>query len=379
MTAPISRDANSGAPSLSVEVIRDREGLSGLGPVWNDVLDRSELRSPFMRWEWVSAWVDTIGRDVDPFVIVVREAGQVVGLAPLGRCGDGTTRFLGVPQSDYAGLLAPADRPDVVDAMVGVLAVRGKETGPVVLDEMPDDTSGWHRLVDALRRRSLPVRVEEAGVCLLMPLDDPEASRKRYHKKNIKNYVNWFQKRGELGFRYAGGREAALELLDDLFEQHVERWNETPFPSAFRDEPVRAFYRRFVYDLHPEGVVRLCALDLDDEHLALYLYLVDHEVAYMYKPTFNIEHRAHSPGQVILRFILDHHLDGESPTELRALDYGRGDEGYKNRFATTPRVSWRVVIYRSRIAALAAEARHRLRQSVVVEKLLEWGILRRRG
>lgn len=364
------------AGPLAVTVVRSREEFAALEAGWRSILDRASLSSPFATWEWVEAWLATIGRRTELFIVVVREGSAVTGIAPLCKAPGGSATFIGAPQNDYGGVLVPAGRDDVLGAIARTIRDNIRELGPVVFDEMPDDTSQWRELARALREAGCRIRVDLAGTCMLMPLSDGDAARKVYYKKNIKNYINWFERQGELTFAFCEDPDDALRALEDLFEQHVERWDDTPFPSAFHDPEVREFYRRFLRSLHASGHARICSLDLDGEHLAMYLYLRYERRVYMYKPTFNIRHRDHSPGQVILRYILDDALDGDAKPD--ALDYGRGDEGYKTRFATEPRSSWRVTVYRSWWGKLLADQRYNLRRSWIVRKLLEWDVLRTR-
>lgn len=374
------RPATSSAQSSDAtraEILRDVASVEAVAAAWNELLGRSALRTPFMTHEWAMAWLATVGRDVRPFVVLVREAGQLVLLAPFCLRPDGVLTLIGLPQSDYAGLLFDPERLDAFRGLARVLLERRADFRRIELDHLPEDRSAWRELSDELAAAGFPVRASDAGDCLYASLEDVESVRKQYYKKNIQNYVNWFAKRGDLRYTVYEDLDSSLLALDALFEQHVVRWAETPFPSAFGREDVREFYRHFVTAMYDRGWVEISSLQLDDEFLALYLYFDFDGVIYMYKPTFNLEYKSHSPGQVILRFVLDRAL----AQGKQVLDYGRGDEAYKNRFADRVRANKRVIVYGSHWERRAAELRQALRESRLVDGMLKneriGGVLRR--
>ena len=63
---------------MNVSVLRTRAELEALGPEWNHVLQASRANTIFLTWEYISAWLDTVGSDIDLNVLAVRGAsGQL--------------------------------------------------------------------------------------------------------------------------------------------------------------------------------------------------------------------------------------------------------------------------------------------------------------
>ena len=68
MTATLSRSqasvsADKPAPSrrrpgpLTLDIVREQEEFLALSPWWDALVDECSTRSPFLRWDWVSLWL----------------------------------------------------------------------------------------------------------------------------------------------------------------------------------------------------------------------------------------------------------------------------------------------------------------------------------
>ena len=198
-----------------------------------------------------------------------------------------------------------------------------------------------------------------------MIITDKETAKKMYYKRNITSYINWFKKEGNFQYNIYADTDEALQRLDDLFAQHIYRWKGTPTPSYFANDGMKQFYRKFVSYMIPKGWVQFSGLTLDNKFLALYISFEYNNALYLYKTSFNPDFAKKSPGQVILRYIFDYALD----KNISELDFARGDEGYKDRFANAIKKNSRMIIYRNRPSQLAAKVFYDFRYSKFVDIL----------
>ncbi|HEX5083711.1 MAG TPA: hypothetical protein VFY40_16810, partial [Blastocatellia bacterium] len=68
---------------LAVEELSGAEALSLLAPEWKKLFDVTSA-SPFLSWEWISAWHKWLGQEKRPRLFCAREGGALVGLLALG-------------------------------------------------------------------------------------------------------------------------------------------------------------------------------------------------------------------------------------------------------------------------------------------------------
>src|SRR5262245_61548808 len=118
----------------AVAVSRHDGELAGLEPYWTALLDATHPGAPFRSAAWLASWWKHCSPGGDPYVLVARRAGEVVGLLPLYAqptvLGGRRLRFLGegVVGSDYLGVVARAgDARAVAWACAQWLALRNED------------------------------------------------------------------------------------------------------------------------------------------------------------------------------------------------------------------------------------------------------------
>ncbi len=368
MTVEPSTTPKASSPLHEVQVIEDVAALRELEREWDALFARCAGRTPFLGFDWAISWLESLGAQARPLVVVLRDDSGVRAIAPFCVTPDGSLTFIGHPQSDYADFIigVDTDPASALDQILEVVFARRRAWKVAVLDQLSEERSSAAGLREALVRGAYPFRYEKGDACAAMDLGDAAAAKKQYSKSNMSNYINWYRRNGDFRFETIEDETTALDRLESLFDQHIERWDGTSTPSSFLRPSMKEFYRTFVRRMHPKGQVRICTLRLDDGFLALYLYFELDGVMYMYKPTYNREFSKRSPGQVILRFLLDVALD----RGVREMDFTRGDEGYKHRFTNLSRENCRVTLYRDRWALRRATLVHDLLHARLADLLL---------
>ena len=121
-----------------------------------------------------------------------------------------------------------------------------------------------------------------------------------------------------------------LPLLNFFFEQHINRWAHTPFPSLFIDPVQKVFYKRLLEELAETDWLRFTCVNWQDRYVAFHFGFNYNGNFFWYKPTFEIALAKHSPGEVLLRQLL---LQAQCE-QAHTFDFGLGDEEFKKRFST---------------------------------------------
>ena len=68
---------------MQIDIITDRAGFEALREPWARLQDRIPDTSVFMTWEWLHLWWKHYGDGQELRLLVVRDAGIVVGIMPL--------------------------------------------------------------------------------------------------------------------------------------------------------------------------------------------------------------------------------------------------------------------------------------------------------
>jgi len=127
-----------------VETVTDPDRLRALAPEWEALASEAGLDHPFLTHEWVEAWWEAFGAGRDLHVLVVRDAGRTIAIAPLMR---GRIRICGLPVASLesignehtprGGFLVAPERRDAFAVLWDRLFRRGRPFKVVVLRQLP--------------------------------------------------------------------------------------------------------------------------------------------------------------------------------------------------------------------------------------------------
>jgi CelD/BcsL family acetyltransferase involved in cellulose biosynthesis len=360
---------------------------------WDALAARNPWATPFARWAFHRAWWDGYGANAhDETVLVVDPAAEargedaLVAIVPLmHRHGveptdailhtalrketDETVTplvptakvvFFGASyHADYATILAdPADLPDVVDALVDLLATAA---GPHEAHPEPWDAVDLRRLRDgdpalealrgAFARRAeaagWDIRVEVEDVCPVADLpagsdlDGFFATLGKKERHEIRRKVRRAEAAGTVELVRSADPGADLDAFIDL---HQKRWGaDGLFPPTEGGAMSRRFIARLFDLCAPESLLDLRFLEVDGRRIAAGVSFEDDAAVYYYNAGVDPEARDLSPGVVMVeRYVRDALSRGKA-----RLDFLRGDEPYKYEWGAVDSPIRRLLVART--------------------------------
>jgi CelD/BcsL family acetyltransferase involved in cellulose biosynthesis len=327
----------------------DRSELLRLGPEWEALLAGSQVRSAFMTWPWVSAWLDTLGRDADLEVLAARHPvdGRLLGVAPFFV---ESGRKLGVPFRSLrmigSGLAAPdhLDMPVAADAGLNVAthlweAVDRRRRWDFIDFDGMAIAGTLPRLL--LRRRG---DAAEETPCPYLPLeggwDRVEQRFGRNHRQNIGRYRRKLDREaGAPVVAWMVARSSDLEkTMDHLAAMHQAVRTAQGDRGSFATEAMVSFHRETARRMLAAGRLRLWRLDVGDSPIAVIECFRVGEVVSFYTTGFDPAWAAFGPGREIMARAIQGAID-EGALEF---DFLRGDEEYKASWGTETRTDLRI-------------------------------------
>ncbi len=140
------------------------------------------------------------------------------------------------------------------------------------------------------------------------------------------------QRLGAVEFRLVTGLDGLEEMLASYERVYLASWK--------RPEPFPGFIPGLVRMAAREGWLRLGGLFLDDEPVAMQLWLTANGVASIYKLAYDPRFARYSPGTVLTARMMEHAIDVDRVDEV---DYLVGDDDYKQDWMTHRRKRWGVL------------------------------------
>ena len=287
--------------------------------------------------------------------VAIRSAGQTLALLPMLRTGNRLTSLTTPYTCEYAPACAAGlDQATRIAAMVA-FGRFCRPCGVVRLDSLPAEWNGLGDLENGARRAGL-------------------------HVLRFDHFGNWYEDVAGLDWSaYVLGRAGALR---ETIKRRLRRADKLPHAQfdlltreAQMDRAVQAFesvYQRSWKDAEPfpafnaalmrasaaSGMLRFGVWSIGSQPVAVQFWVVRNGHAIVLKLAHDEAFKAHSPGTVLTALMLRHLLDQEHVTQI---DFGRGDDAYKQGWATRRRQRIGVLLVNPwRISGMAAVTRHTL-------------------
>jgi CelD/BcsL family acetyltransferase involved in cellulose biosynthesis len=300
------------------------------GPfLWQTLLERGQTNEVFLSWEWQSTWWESFGRG--RLLLIIAELNEKpIAIAPLFADG-GMVFFVGSGGSDYLDFVGDVSEPQVLDEILKTAMSCVPNFLGFRFYHVPDRSLTGKLLSAAALRLGLQCFDEGELAAPSLELEPVKAHAvSAANKKSLLRHERALRREGDLLVEHISCGEAIRQHLNEFFEQHIDRWNATAYPSLFLDPKQRAFYERLSLVASNTDWLRFTRVVWNGRPIAFH-FGFNYRGSYLwYKPSFAIDLARRSPGEVLLRQLLLAALDEGAAT----FDFGLGDEGFKSRFAT---------------------------------------------
>jgi CelD/BcsL family acetyltransferase involved in cellulose biosynthesis len=282
---------------------------------WSALADAVSL-SPYLRPEWMFAYLDAYEPDSALTTVTVRRHGEVIGALPLIRERSWffgvPVRLLRDPVQRYAPdpfdiACAPADTNAVAGAVWDALRTR-RDWDVIELVDLPETGAGW-RLMQLAHQAGHPVgrRLSRTSPFVQIPAGetDPLAALPVPPSKvraNLRRRMRNLEKIGPVELK------RWTEFSSDRFDQFLELehggWkgrNGTSIRSNPRDV---GYYRALAQGAARNGYLAMYALECDREPVAMHFGITDGHRYLVPKLAFSELHHEFAPGHLLIQEVI---------------------------------------------------------------------------
>lgn len=319
---------------------------------WDDLVSRSSTNTIFLSSAWLRSWTQVIEDTTQVLTFTAWRESRLVAAVALVASANQLT-FAASGFADYSDFIVDQSLSD--------------SDFDNVLTKLLNETKTYANSLDLARIPSVSRTVERlpfiAGwhetetAKTEAPIMDMQFVADRLKKKSIIRHAKKLSKSGELSCHTTAKQAQTEAELDAFFDQHIERWKQTDFPSLFHDEQKRAFYRALTKNLSENKSLRFSTVKLNGHLVAAHFGFFFGGVFTWYKPCFDPEFARYSPGEVLLK----HLLEQAKEDQAQFFDFTIGGEAFKFRFASETRYVFTYHLTSSR--AIATKRRLRLTAS----------------
>jgi CelD/BcsL family acetyltransferase involved in cellulose biosynthesis len=339
---------------MAMEIELHEGPVDSLLPEWGELFAADHRATPFQSPAWARAWWRWWADGARPWTLVIRDAGQVIGLMPLVRRQTASLRVLrvlGEEPADYWDVLAlPDRRPAIEKAMASELYRRCDEWDALIVKRLPADSATPGALAQSgLRTAELPATVCP-GMKLPATWDDYLATLTPKARTNMRRRLRTLDT-GELHVRNVNVEDLpdALRRWQDI---RIRQWSERDreLAPAHRSDAFREFLVDVMTALVPEGLALAWEFLHDGDVVGVYINFCDERTFYQYLGGFEPELRSLGIGRVATAYGIRTSI----AAGRQYYDFTRGDEPYKYTFGAVDRASPAMVVTSRRIRSRAA-------------------------
>ncbi len=336
--------------------VRRLQDFAEIGPErWAALCEQSGTNTIFQTYEWHTAWWEAYGEGSDLYLLVVEDGPDLAGIAPLMLSREAGGRkvlaFIGDYRSDYLDFIYDTGKPEAVPAIMTWLAgIRG-DWDSISLSEIPEGSPTHGELAPAARENHLHCAIVRKRECPTLVIKGNETQvGSIINKKKLRYYRRYFEERPGYNVRHLASCEEIDRYLEGFFEQHIARWAGTTTPSIFLEEKSRVFYGNLLASMCDKGWITFTVIESEGTPVAYHFGFVYKNVFVLYKPVYNPLLAGRSPGQVLIKELMEF----AAAQEYDEFDFTVGAEAYKHRFASDVRynTTYRILQSRADLAAL---------------------------
>ena len=343
---------------MQIDQITSIQAFDALEQDWRRLERLSSRNSLFLGWDWQRLWWHYYGTGRQLRILVARLSGRVVGIFPLYLETHRVFKLLRVRKlrpigaggdtapDDLGMVFDPAYERAVAQAFVDHVMDAVPEWQLLDLVDLPSDSALAACWLAAAQRA--PGRVGRTDGNAITYGDLPAdwetyrggLSRNRREVLGRKRR-KFAQQDGARFYRadQIGPLDAAFDRLAAL---HLLRWQGRTDTPSFSTDAYLGFHRDLMHALQARGALRLYALDLRGQAVAM-LYGFRHgDAFYYFQAGFDPAHAALSVGEVLMGYVIEATID----EGCRVFDMLKGDYGHKRHFFQQTRTTQGVRVHR---------------------------------
>jgi CelD/BcsL family acetyltransferase involved in cellulose biosynthesis len=313
---------------------------------WNELVTQNETDTLFQTYEWFTSWYKTFAENNGLCLLVIIDQNKPIGFAPLVTTNHEnkykTLQLAGYSNADYLDFVTPTQKGAAINLIFDYLVDKFNGWDRILLNNIPHNSSTISYVKNACNRLNLRYLQSNAINCPYLEIEGHHKEvAKLLNKYSNKRPLNYFRRQGELTYRVLN-KDELEEHLPLFFSQHINRWANTPSPSLFNNPMNQLLYKNLAEQLINTDWLHFSVVELNGTPLS-YHYGFDYNGKYYwYKPSFNIDYSSHSPGTLLIRYLIESALS----RNRKEFDFTIGNESFKKRFANNSRQNINLHIFR---------------------------------
>lgn len=345
MTGLASVDVRVAHGAITSQVVTDYETFVRLEPEWNNVVRRAKVPHPFLLHEWFRTWWDCFGANRRLHVIVVRDGGDILAIAPLMT---EQVHMYGVParkvdllHNDHtprADVIVSGSRRVAYDAIWEALRDASDQWDVLQLSRLPDHSPTRKAFASLAQCEGYATGTWRGDASPYLTLsgtwDRYHASLPSKFRSNLRNRLSRLRAGGEPQLEILDRPEDIAAATEDALRLEASGWKDKTHTSITSDPSVQRFYSLLAERAAGRGWLRLMFLTVGGRRIATAYGSCFDGRLFLFKTGYDPAYASCAPFKILMYLATRRAFaDG-----LREIDFLGDQEPWKLEWTSTSRV-----------------------------------------
>lgn len=283
---------------------------------WNTLLSKSSYDSVFLRHEWFSAWWQAFGDQKELFVLLIKENGSLVGIAPLMLVSE---KFRGLPvrclkfiandESPRADFIIKQNRTDILPFLLDFLEKAHNDWDLIVLKSILKKSETYQYFFEKNGKTQLIFRSKNSWASpILHPTMDWNAflaTKTKLFRKRIRRFRNKIKNLGQVEIKKINDTSSTSPEMAYLWQVGQKSWKHHIKRAISSTEPTRKFFSILTELASQQGWLNLWLLLVNNQPIAFEYQLKYNNKIHGMRSEFDEAYQSYSPGFVLDTLIVE--------------------------------------------------------------------------
>ncbi len=319
---------------ITIEKITNIEGFKNIKDDWNGLLEKCPIKSIFLTWEWLFTWWEHFGADKGLYILLAREADEIIGIAPLmivavKRFGMPfrMLRSLGMPDIDVAGFITKDGNSNILANFCKEILAASKNWDICEFGEFPNDIFNPLEIVKNFPEKSYSFRIMPKRHSFIPTngnWNDYYKSLAKHHRSSLRRKQRLFEDNKIVEYQRFNNGMVKPEHLNFIFNINAK----ANFPELYATEKLRGFHQALIKPDVLQKAVDFSFLLVNNVPIAFEYGFLFNGVYEAWRGAFEPDFRKFSPGSLIFLAL----LKNSNQAGHLGVDLLRGEHDYKKRW-----------------------------------------------
>lgn len=338
-----------------IEAVESYEDFLKLEFVWNGVLAKANVDFPFLTFEWISCWWKSFGEGSKLLIILVREADEIIGIAPLMKT---TIKHRGVPvkaitfianhHSNRSGLILISNKKEMIRLMLEYIFNSNEDFALLWLDFIESNSETDRILKEALISKQIKYTRLTSYQSPYIPVREEWNEYLKGRSKNFRHKINRIRNAFNRHDSYVikqFSNDGISGAVKDVLTISEKTWKfKTKTAISSKRETVN-FYSLLANIASLKGWLKIWILELNKKPIAFAYNLEYLNKTFSLKIGYDEEYAQIAPSEFLFFFAIKNSFDNN----LKEYDWLGENLPFKMKWTSLCREHCRYLIYNNNV------------------------------